>query len=719
MARSYLLLVATFLVIAAKYHVKSLSPSNNRAPSASPSMLPSSTASRGANDVVGNENGSADDAASSSAATASNEESPASKKSNPSSPSSSRQPKSSSVTFLYELYEHEIYEPKTDGWSSRRFTQSPVAGGGGRDSTSLDPQSCAPPRNYLFDGEWKIDMTGSAGRDDQVRDGFGWEYYVGRYDGLGRRRRRWVRNLRRVATPDIAVAAKLHAMQKSKEKLSSKETTKKNNNGPSSRRSDLLKATRDQYSFKGFGWSLYKSLVRADAVGASFRVPLSANFDSYDKFLAAPYVSSAVYFGYPWVIANFWSASVPLEAVRWAMGAVGWKVRWGLAVTSAFVRGFVEAVIWVILGPWRVWSSSLRLMTILANRFWSKNKPEEEIIHASEAEVDATIRNITDSIEGTAAVSIETHIELNNSSEYGGNGDMPEMVPVTTAVVDSPRGGASSNATALVAPLSLGKRHITVSGNEVPAFRYPKSVEYSSTCQERIGVTVSWRVSRERGYEYRCHLVYTCLPTLFFWRRLEGEWKRRVEAALGHYTGIWGVKRRNAPSSSAKHNEEKSIEGSEGADGKDAVIVRSQSTSPSWSGSNNQLTILPLLRSFLSDHSSTLGISGGWPMPFHPYFSFNLMLSLSGFYYGWLVRYVRALFVLPSPTDRLTSLGSGQRKDVTKITSAEKNDGGEKLVSSALKNKKLSLDKQDAEDDLMGALEDVTSSMVTRNFSGT
>ena len=47
-----------------------------------------------------------------------------------------RSQSSSAVTFLYELYEHEIYNPSTDGWSSRRFTQSPITGGGGRDSTS-------------------------------------------------------------------------------------------------------------------------------------------------------------------------------------------------------------------------------------------------------------------------------------------------------------------------------------------------------------------------------------------------------------------------------------------------------------------------------------------------------------------------------------------------------------------------------------------------------
>ena len=49
-----------------------------------------------------------------------------------SSSSSSRSSSSGGVvSFLYELYEHEIYNQRTGSWTSRRFTQSPVAGGGG------------------------------------------------------------------------------------------------------------------------------------------------------------------------------------------------------------------------------------------------------------------------------------------------------------------------------------------------------------------------------------------------------------------------------------------------------------------------------------------------------------------------------------------------------------------------------------------------------------
>jgi hypothetical protein len=137
---------------------------------------------------------------------------------------------SSTVTFLYELYEHEIYNPSTNTWTSRRFTQSPVTGGGGRDSTSLDPNVCSPPRNYIFNGEWKIDMSGTSGE----RDGFGWEYYVGRYDGLGRRRRRWVRSLLRLQhrgmTNDGGITTQQHYSAAASTKLNSSKKKQTNIN---------------------------------------------------------------------------------------------------------------------------------------------------------------------------------------------------------------------------------------------------------------------------------------------------------------------------------------------------------------------------------------------------------------------------------------------------------------------------------------------------------
>ena len=108
----------------------------------------------------------------------------------------------------------------------------------------------------------------------EMRDGFGWEYYVGKFDGLGRRRRRWVRNLRRIVSDSNVPRER---SQKTNVTIGSLEVDE-------TRISPTLwQAIIDQYSFKGFGWTLSKSLLWKRSVGATFRVPLSSNFMFLDR----------------------------------------------------------------------------------------------------------------------------------------------------------------------------------------------------------------------------------------------------------------------------------------------------------------------------------------------------------------------------------------------------------------------------------------------------
>jgi len=505
----------------------------------------------------------------------------------------------------------------------------------------------------------------------QSRDGFGWEYYVGKYDGLGRRRRRWVRTLRRVSSsvPVSSVAAKKKLMDAKKQKESSTTLTSKESVAKT-HHPNVFRAIRDQYNFKGFGWTFYKSFLFARSFGAAFRIPLSANFDFYDRHLAAPYISSSTYFGYPWVVATFLNASIPKEAIVRLMDGVLWKIRWGLALVSALIRSVVETVIWMVLGPWRLWRASVQTMGILVSRV--PQTREDDIANSSvdgvvDQAVDTDATNaMIDYGEGTS-VSIETHIEINNSSECVS----------ATAVADSPRGGASNNTSTRVS--SFRKKHLTISGHEIPTFHRPTSLEYSSTIQERIGVCVSWRVSQERGYEFRWNFVYTFLPTFIFWRQLEEERNRRL-GSVRRFMGVWG--KRNDPSS-AKYVG--TIEVDKIQD-KDDSRSESKSISSSRSKSSSKTPTVP---SFWSEHSSTLGMGSGWPLPIDPYFSFNLMLVLSSFYYGWLLKYIRSLFVaLPTPQTRSKDKELGQNNATISSTD---NDGlspsSQKLVSRALKKK--------------------------------
>jgi hypothetical protein len=93
--------------------------------------------------------------------------------------------------------------------------------------------------------------------------------------------------------------------------------------------------------------------------------------------------------------------------------------------------------------------------------------------------------------------------------------------------------------------------------------------------------------------------------------------------------------------------------------------------------SKSQASSSSMLSSFLSEHFSAVGISTGWPLPMEPYFALNLVLSLSGFYYGWLLEYIRSIFV-PSLRGKLEL----KNEELGHIASSA---SSEKLVSSALK----------------------------------
>jgi hypothetical protein len=419
---------------------------------------------------------------------------------------------SSAVTFLYELYEHEIYNPPTNTWTSRRFTQSPITGGGGRDSTSLDPNICSPPRNYIFNGEWKIDMRSgsvSSSTTSGERDGFGWEYYVGRYDGLQRRRRRWVRSLLRVQHGAAAATRLSNSSKKKQTKINNQkqqqQQVKKNNNN------SILRSIQEQYNFKGFGWSINKSLIFLHSIGATLRIPLSANFDSYEQYRAAPFISTGIYFGYPWAVATMLNASLPIEALRWFIAGMLYKIQWGMAVMSAITRLCIEVVLYVILWPWRVWSTLFKAMTKVIDSSSRGITMQQEQQKQHDDDPTKAAELFFNDTDGGTIVSIETHIELNNNNDNNNSSlnneveDDDDSVTVVS-VIDSPRGGggggggesgrrrdtSSDGVTSekIMVPFFLRKEHRTILGHEVPPYHRSTTIEYSSTIQERLGINV-------------------------------------------------------------------------------------------------------------------------------------------------------------------------------------------------------------------------------------
>jgi hypothetical protein len=431
-----------------------------------------------------------------------------------------------------------------------------------------------------------------------MRDGFGWEYYVGRFDGLGRRRRRWVRNLRR-----IGEQLPRDRIEKLKNETKAAVDVQEKKMSPT-----LLRTIVDQYNFKGFGWSFSKSLLWKRSVGATFRVPLSSNFEFFDRYAAIPFASWTTYFGYPWVIATFLNASVPLEVLEWIVGGILWKIRWAFAVVSAILRTLIDAAIWIVLTPMRTWLTFRQIISNVARKHVSKS--------------------------GMAQSQIDGLIELSTASASKDVADMS-----TATVVSSPRGGASSSR------IPRPKRQFkTMLGHTVPTFHRTTNIEYSSIISQRVGVCISYRVSKERGYEYRWNFFCSFLPTQECWEHIDKICTQKLEALKR----IASKGRKSA------------------ADGYEST------SNPS------------AIKAFLYSHSATLGLSGGYPLPVDPHFSLNLLLSTSGFYYGWLLKSIASIMCLQRPTATGIDIEPSSERDDRKVpllanSASDERDGNEDI----------------------------------------
>jgi hypothetical protein len=103
---------------------------------------------------------------------------------------------------------------------------------------------------------------------------------------------------------------------------------------------------RDQFNFKGFGWTFYKSVLSVKSFGVAFRVPLTYNFNAWDQRRALPSITASAGVYYPFSAAVFLNASVRMEWIQWflttATSTVIYAVLWVL--WTLFVRGWIVAL---------------------------------------------------------------------------------------------------------------------------------------------------------------------------------------------------------------------------------------------------------------------------------------------------------------------------------------------------------------------------------------
>lgn len=342
---------------------------------------------------------------------------------------------------ILQVYETEVWDASLNAWKAHgpnnRWTNE-----SGNPCSS--PSELPPPSGFQFVGEWKIVVqTG--------RDALGWEYQF-RYLQPPTRRRIWLRSLE--LPPDLQTKKQIVISPKRRRKSSIIQTA--------------FKAVLDDWNFKGYGISLYKSFI-TESFGLALRLPLTMNFDWWDRHPELPSLSSSVDFYYPLCIAGFLSGSVHVELVKWM-----------------FLHVYMMAV--------RI--TSLFIYNVL--------------------------------VKGLFAIG-----------------------------------------SVLLYPL-FGKFHT------LPPLPPPKMVarpKFGTDISERVGASVSYRWSLERGYEFRVSYWHSYLPTIMVYRNLLSNiiaWKPLEESPRM----AW------------------------------------------W-----------------QQHFGSIGTSTGYPLPLPPHFSCSACLSLSGFYF--------------------------------------------------------------------------------------
>lgn len=225
--------------------------------------------------------------------------------------------------LVLKIVETEVWDAKNNTWKAR-------SGGGGRWTSERGQASPAPsevsaPEGYDFDGDWKIVVSGS--------DSMGWEYAFN-YLEPPKRKRVWLRSvtLKAVPTPPVPAISK-----------------------PTGNLARTLSRIRDGYNFKGFNIYVYKSLLSMETLGVQLGMPLTMNFDLWDRNPGLPSVSTSVALFFPWTIATYLSASVHVEWVRWVLKTILYFMsRIFVLLTYQFILPAVWAAVGAVLQPLRV-----------------------------------------------------------------------------------------------------------------------------------------------------------------------------------------------------------------------------------------------------------------------------------------------------------------------------------------------------------------------------
>lgn len=268
-----------------------------------------------------------------------------------------QQPPDSAVI---QVVESELWDASQNAWMGHQQQGYHHRWTNEKGQASLSPSEIQPPDGWDFLGDWKIVINNQVHGGGGCGDAMGWEYQF-RYLRPPQRRRVWLRSLQR----------------KKRRELPSSPTAVKffSSSSPSlSSRRTILQRICDDWNFKGYGMSVYKSFIFPSSCGIGVWLPLTVNFEYFDSRPELPSVTCGTAFYYPWTIVGFLSASIHLEWVKWVFqSTLALIPRVILWLLYKFVLPLMRAVATAVLFPIRHRFPSIP--TTIPTGFWTIAKP--------------------------------------------------------------------------------------------------------------------------------------------------------------------------------------------------------------------------------------------------------------------------------------------------------------------------------------------------------
>jgi hypothetical protein len=191
--------------------------------------------------------------------------------------------------IILQILEKEIYDSESDTWRGRQPSRWMDPNG----AASLAPPNIPAPTVWI--GQWKIVTS-------QHRDALGWEYtWLPGQPPV--RQRIWLRTYLRDDGETSLVTTHQH---------------------PISSLSLSLLWTRFQqdFTFKGWGMNLYQSCVATHSRGIALRLPITSNWNWWERHPALPSFTATGALYYPWCLIGYISCNINVDYLIWAMESI-------------------------------------------------------------------------------------------------------------------------------------------------------------------------------------------------------------------------------------------------------------------------------------------------------------------------------------------------------------------------------------------------------------